>query len=227
MEPTFQFNVSEFASKVIATDQSSAYTFLESDIAIKVEPGVDTNEILLGQILNINNDLITSSTESRDLETPSDSLPSTENINNDNPVDTSLPNTDLNTPTLESEEEISNFQIRSQIQGWKSDFMYDYVLVMGKLNLVNYSLLIPDSHTTLMSYNMKPEKENFRKFFRIRKYNKRPVYYLYDGKTSLDEAMWWIFEYPENFDVAIKKPTSLPSDAVKIFNTARIEAFKR
>jgi hypothetical protein len=226
MEPTFNFNVSEFASKVEATESSSAYMFLQSDTGLRITPSIDTDEIHLNHVMNINNELSTSSSDSTEHDTSSDHSPSTEN----NPTNSNTdyqPLIESDTRNLDTVSVLSNYHIRSQIQGWRSSFMYDYVLVKGKPNIVNYSLLIPDSYTTLVSYNMKPERDNFKKFFTIRKYNKKPVYYVYDGKTSLDEAMWWIFEYPEDMIREIKKPTCLPPDATTIFNSMRIEALKR
>ena len=48
---------------------------------------------------------------------------------------------------------------------------------------------------------------------------------MYDGKTSLDEAVWWIFEYPEEctqISLDIKKPTLLIEEAESIINAVRI-----
>jgi hypothetical protein len=225
MEPGYKYSIEEFTSKVEATGVEKAFILLQSSIGIELKTQ-DLDELLVEHVVNFPvNPSCSNSNDSNQSNQDTTSVP----IVRDS-TDTPVFNDSTSESTVASRNSslVSQFQTRPQIRGWTTSFLYDFILVIGKDNIADYSLI--KSGHTITSYTMKPQKENFIKFMNIKEYTKKPVYYFYDGVTNQSESLWWIFQYPDSegsIPGNITKPKCLPPDAAKIFNKARMEAMKR
>jgi hypothetical protein len=100
--------------------------------------------------------------------------------------------------------------------------------VKGKYEVLDYSPIAPSvSLATSVHYTLVATQLN-TKLMQIKDLTAANCFYIYDGFTSTNEAVWWIIEYDEDTCPRdLEGATPLPDDAFSNFNDCRLEALRR
>lgn len=141
------------------------------------------------------------------------------------------PHRHQNPPEEEQDTDSSYAEVFDEIltRNWTRKFFLDYLLVVGKANVFNYKLIAPSSHGNMhYEYTIMPHANtDGTPLFHSKSFHGKRIYSFHDGKTNLDENVWWIVEV----DDATAGPNGafeyFPQDLVNIFNGLKIATFER